>query len=54
VLNTTLAGRGNGAAWSDGTLPWLLVRVAVLGVLGWTAYLYTVRRARRGGGLSRR
>ncbi|MGH3194244.1 MAG: hypothetical protein ACRDOL_44680, partial [Streptosporangiaceae bacterium] len=27
VLNTTLAGRGLGAAWSDGTLPWLLAHV---------------------------
>jgi ABC-2 type transport system permease protein len=52
VLNTTLAGRGLGAAWSNGTLPWLLVHVVVLGGLGWAAYLYTVRRARREGGLS--
>jgi ABC-2 type transport system permease protein len=34
VLNTTLAGHGLGTAWSDGTLPWLLVHVAVLGGLG--------------------
>jgi ABC-2 type transport system permease protein len=54
VLNTTLAGRGLSAAWSDGTLPWLLVHVVVLGGLGWAAYLYTVRRARREGGLSPR
>jgi ABC-2 type transport system permease protein len=52
VLNTTLAGRGLGAAWSDGTLPWLLVHVVVLAALGWTTFLYTVRRARREGGLS--
>jgi ABC-2 type transport system permease protein len=50
----TLAGRGLGAAWSDGTLPWLLVHVAVLGALGWAAYLRRVRRARREGGLSPR
>lgn len=54
VLNTTLAGSGLGAAWSDGTLPWLLVHVVVLGVLAWAAYLYAVRRARREGGLSPR
>ena len=54
VLNTTLAGRGLGAAWSDGTLPWLLVHVVALGGLGWAAYLHTVRRARREGGLSPR
>jgi ABC-2 type transport system permease protein len=52
VLNTTLAGRGLGAAWSDGTLPWLLVHTAAIIGLGWAAYLYTVRRARREGGLS--
>ena len=54
VLNTTLAGRGLGTAWSNGTLPWLLAHVAVLGGLGWATYLYTVRRARREGGLSPR
>jgi ABC-2 type transport system permease protein len=52
VLNTTLTGRGLGAAWSDGTLPWLLVHTAAIIGLGWAAYLYTVRRARREGGLS--
>jgi ABC-2 type transport system permease protein len=54
VRNTTLAGRGLGTAWSNGTLPWLLVHVVVLAGLGWAAYLYTVRRARREGGLSPR
>ena len=54
VLNTTLSGRGLGAAWSDGTLPWLLVHVAVLAALGWVTYLHTLRRARREGGLSPR
>lgn len=54
VLNTALAGRGLGAAWSDGTLPWLLVHVAVLSGMGWAAYLATLRRARREGGLSPR
>lgn len=52
VLNTTLAGRGLGTAWSGGTLPWLLVHTAAIIGLGWAAYLYTVRRARREGGLS--
>ncbi len=54
ALNTTLAGRGLSAAWSDGTLPWLIVHVVVTGGLGWTAYLHTLRRARREGGLSPR
>ena len=52
VLNATLAGHGLGTAWDNGTLPWLLAHVAVLAALGWAAYLYTVRRARREGGLS--
>ena len=54
VLNTMLAGRGLGAAWSDGTLPWLLAHVAVLGGLAWAVYRHTLRRARREGGLSPR
>jgi ABC-2 type transport system permease protein len=54
VLNSSLAGRTLGAAWSDGTLPWLVVHIAVSAGLGWTAYIYTVRRARREGGLSPR
>ena len=54
VLNTTLSGRGLGAAWADGTLPWLLIHVVVMGGLGWATHLYTVRRARREGGLSPR
>jgi ABC-2 type transport system permease protein len=54
VLNTMLSGRGLGTAWSNGTLPWLLVHVVVLGGLGWATYLHTVRRARREGGLSPR
>src|SRR6516225_2649057 len=52
VLNTALAGHGLGAAWADGTLPWLLVHVVALAGLGWITYLCTVRRARREGGLS--
>ena len=48
------SGHGLGAAWSDGTLPCLLVHVAVLAGLGWVAYLSTLRRARREGGLSPR
>jgi len=54
VLNTTLAGRGLGAAWSGGTLPWLLVHVVVLAGLGWVTYSRALRRARREGGLSPR
>ncbi len=52
VLNTALAGRGLGAAWADGTLPWLLVHVVMLAALGWGTFLYTVHWARREGGLS--
>jgi ABC-2 type transport system permease protein len=51
--DTTLAGRGLGAAWANGTLPWLLAHTAVLSAAGWITYLYTLRRARREGGLSR-
>jgi ABC-2 type transport system permease protein len=54
VLNTTLSGRELSAAWSNGTLPWLLAHVVILGGLGWATYLHTVRRARREGGLSPR
>lgn len=54
VLHTTLTGGSLGAAWSDATLPWLLVHVAVLSALGWAAYLATLHRARREGGLSPR
>lgn len=52
ALRGSLAGQGLGAAWASGTLPWLLVHVVVLAVLGWAAYLCTIRRARREGGLS--
>jgi ABC-2 type transport system permease protein len=54
VLNTTLAGHGLAAAWHNGTLPWLLAHAAVLAGLGWAAYLGTLHRARREGGLSPR
>ncbi len=54
AINTTLAGRGLGAAWTDGTLPWLILHVVVLGGLGWITYLHALRRARREGGLSPR
>ena len=54
AMNTALAGRPLSAAWADGTLPWLVAHAAVLSALGWLAYLYTLRRARREGGLSPR
>ena len=54
VLNTTLAGRGLGAAWDNATLPWLIAHVVVLSALGWGTYLATLRRARREGGLNPR
>jgi ABC-2 type transport system permease protein len=54
VLNTTLAGRGLAAAWSDGTLPWLIAHVTALTALACITYAGTLRRARREGGLSPR
>lgn len=54
ATGTTLAGRGLSAAWSDGTLLWLIVHTVVLGALSWVLYLHTLRRARREGGLSPR
>jgi ABC-2 type transport system permease protein len=54
VLNTTLDGRGLAAAWDNATLPWLIAHVVALSALGWGAYLATLRRARREGGLSPR
>jgi hypothetical protein len=41
------------AAWADGTLPWLLVHVAVLTALGWAVYLRGIARGMREGRLSR-
>jgi ABC-2 type transport system permease protein len=52
AMRASLAGHGLGATWANGTLPWLLVHVTVLALLGWAAYLGTIRRARREGGLS--
>lgn len=54
ALNTTLAGEPLSTAWSDGTLPWLLVHVAVLITLGLATYVVNIRRAQREGGLSPR
>lgn len=54
VLNTTLAGEPLSAAWSDGTLPWLLVHTIVLITLGLVVYIANIRRAQRVGGLSPR
>lgn len=54
ALSTALAGRPLSAAWASGTLPWLIVHAALLSALGWAAYLCTLRRARREGGLSPR
>jgi ABC-2 type transport system permease protein len=51
ALNTTLAGRGLGTAWTDGTLPWLIVHASVSLGLGWALYARNIRRARRDGGL---
>jgi ABC-2 type transport system permease protein len=54
ALNTTLAGRPLSATWADGTLPWLMVHVAVSLGIGFTLYSANIRRARREGGLSPR
>lgn len=54
ALNTTLAGHGLGAIWSDGTLPWLLVHTATMTTLGLVLYVVNVRAAQREGGLSPR
>lgn len=54
ALNSTLAGHGLGAIWSDGTLPWLLVHTATMTTLGVVLYIVNIRRARREGGLSPR
>jgi hypothetical protein len=52
VMNTALAGRPLSIAWANGTLPWLLAHTVTLAAAAWLAYLYTLRRARRDGGLS--
>jgi ABC-2 type transport system permease protein len=54
AINTTLAGHGLGATWSDGTLPWLLVHTAVLVAAGFSLYAINIRDAQREGGLSPR
>ena len=53
-VNTTLAGHELGAAWSDGTLPWLLVHTAVVVAAGFSLYAINIRHAQREGGLSPR
>ncbi len=53
-INTTLAGHGLGATWSDGTLPWLLVHTAVFVTAGFSLYALNIRRAQDEGGLSPR
>ncbi len=53
-INTTLAGHGLGATWSDHTLPWLLVHTAVVVAAGFSLYVINIRRAQREGGLSPR
>lgn len=51
ALNTTLEGHRLGTAWSDGTLPWLIVHAVASLTLGWALYVRNIRRARREGGL---
>ncbi|HYS41615.1 MAG TPA: hypothetical protein VEO01_38855, partial [Pseudonocardiaceae bacterium] len=50
ALNTTVAGRGLGAAWADGTLGWLIVHTAASLTIGWLLFTRNIRRARRVGG----
>ncbi|HLI41995.1 MAG TPA: ABC transporter permease [Streptosporangiaceae bacterium] len=52
--NTILAGHGLAAAWSDGTLPWLLAHTAVVVTAGLGLYVLNIRHAQREGGLSPR
>ncbi|WP_199434730.1 ABC transporter permease [Qaidamihabitans albus] len=54
VLNTTLAGQPLSGAWTDGTLPWLIVHTGLLLTTGVVTYVVNIRRARREGGLSPR
>jgi ABC-2 type transport system permease protein len=54
AINTTLAGHGLGATWSDGALPWLLVHTAVVVTAGFSLYVINIRHAQREGGLSPR
>lgn len=54
ALNTTLVDGSLKAAWSQGTLPWLLVHTAVLLAAGLALYVRNIRRAQREGALSPR
>ena len=51
-INTTLAGHGLSATWSDTTLPWLLVHTAVVLSAGFILYGANIRHAQREAGLS--
>ncbi len=53
-INTTLAGHGLGATWSDGTLPWLLVHTAVVVTAGFSLYVINIHHAQHEGALSSR
>jgi len=53
-INTTLAGHGLGATWSDGTLPWLMVHTAALLTAGFSLYVINIHHTQREGGLSPR
>jgi ABC-2 type transport system permease protein len=54
ALNVTLSGAGLGAAWHDGILPWLIAHVLITAAVAAAAYAWTLRRARRAGGLAPR
>ncbi|MGH3157968.1 MAG: ABC transporter permease [Streptosporangiaceae bacterium] len=54
ALNVMLRGRPLAAAWSDGTLPLLLVHCAVLLTLGGAVYAAAIRRGIREGKLGAR
>jgi len=51
LRQVVLQGQSLGAAWADGTLPWLIVHTVGLFVLGWLVFLLNDRRARRRGTL---
>jgi ABC-2 type transport system permease protein len=52
-INTTLT-HGISAAWSDDTLPWLVLHSAAIITVGFALYAINIRRAQREGGLSPR
>ena len=54
AINTIQGGHGLASTWSNGTLPWLLVHVAVVVTAGFALYVINMGHAQREGGLSPR